>query len=77
MLQLLRPEAGEVVFDGLPLHDMWVRQGRSWAWGTELRDLRRRMQMIFQDPFASLNQRMTVEAILAEPLRNFGIPAGA
>ena len=77
VLQLLRPAAGEVVFDGLPLHDMWVRQGRSWAWGTELRDLRRRMQMIFQDPFASLNPRMTVEAILAEPLRNFGIPAGA
>ncbi len=77
VLQLLRPAAGEVVFDGLPLHDMWVRQGSSWAWGTELRDLRRRMQMIFQDPFASLNPRMTVEAILAEPLRNFGIPAGA
>jgi oligopeptide transport system ATP-binding protein len=76
VLQLLRPAAGEVVFDGLPLHEMWIRRGGGWAWGPELRDLRRRMQMIFQDPFASLNPRMTVEAILAEPLRNFGVPAG-
>ncbi|MFM1902286.1 MAG: hypothetical protein RLZZ440_186 [Planctomycetota bacterium] len=76
VLQLLRPAAGEVVFDGLPLHALWVKRGRGWAWGPELRDLRRRMQMIFQDPFASLNPRMTVEAILAEPLRNFGGPAG-
>jgi oligopeptide transport system ATP-binding protein len=76
VLQLLRPAAGEVVFDGLPLHTLWVKRGRSWAWGPELRDLRRRMQMIFQDPFASLNPRMTVEELLAEPLRNFGFPSG-
>jgi oligopeptide transport system ATP-binding protein len=73
ILQLLRPVTGEVVFDGLPLHDLWVRRGRHWAWGPRLRDLRRRMQMIFQDPFASLNPRMTVEAILTEPLRNFSV----
>ena len=76
ILQLLRPAAGEVVFDGLPLDELWVKRGRSWTWGPKLRDLRRRMQMIFQDPFASLNPRMTVEAILAEPLRNFGITSG-
>lgn len=76
VLQLLRPAAGEVMFDGLPLHTLWVKRGRSWAWGPELRDLRRRMQMIFQDPFASLNPRMTVEELLAEPLRNFGFPSG-
>jgi len=77
VLQLLRPAGGEVVFDGLPLHDLWVRRGSGWAWGPELRALRRRMQMIFQDPFASLNPRMTVEAILAEPLRNFGGAGGS
>lgn len=76
VLQLLRPAAGSVEFDGLELQNLWTRRGRSWVWGPRLRDLRRRMQMIFQDPFASLNPRMTVEAILAEPLRNFGLAAG-
>ena len=76
VLQLLKPAAGEVVFDGLPLHELWIRRGRTWSWGPKLRDLRQRMQMIFQDPFASLNPRMTVEAILEEPLRNFGLATG-
>jgi oligopeptide transport system ATP-binding protein len=76
VLQLLRPSAGSVVFDGQPIHQWWVRRGGRWGWDQRLRDLRRRMQMIFQDPFASLNPRMTVEAILAEPLRNFDIVAG-
>ena len=76
VLQLLKPSAGTVVFDGQPIHDWWVRKGRRWVWDARLRDLRRRMQMIFQDPFASLNPRMTVEAILTEPLRNFGLTGG-
>jgi len=76
VLQLLRPSAGAVIFDGQPIHEWWVRKGRGWVWDTRLRDLRRRMQMIFQDPFASLNPRMTVEAILTEPLRNFSLASG-
>ncbi|MFM7137501.1 MAG: ABC transporter ATP-binding protein [Planctomycetota bacterium] len=76
VLQLLRPTSGSVCFDGLPIHEWWVRRGGSWAWDTRLHGLRRRMQMVFQDPFASLNPRMTVEAILSEPLRNFGVAAG-
>ena len=77
VLQLLRPAAGSVVFDGQPIHSYWQRRGGRWQWDHRLRDLRRRMQMIFQDPFASLNPRMTVEAILAEPLRNFGLATGS
>jgi oligopeptide transport system ATP-binding protein len=77
VLQLLRPAAGKVIFDGEPIHEYWRRQGGRWVWESRLRDLRQRLQMIFQDPFASLNPRMTVEAILAEPLRNFGIAAGS
>jgi oligopeptide transport system ATP-binding protein len=77
VLQLLRPAAGEVIFDGQPIHDFWQRRGGRWRWDRRLQDLRRRMQMIFQDPFASLNPRMTVEAIVAEPLRNFAIDSGS
>ena len=76
VLQLLKPSAGSVAFDGLPIHEWWVRRGGRWAWDSRLHGLRQRMQMVFQDPFASLNPRMTVEAILSEPLRNFGLTAG-
>jgi len=76
VLQLLRPAAGSVVFDGQPLHEFWQRRGGRWRWDSRLQELRQRMQMIFQDPFASLNPRMTVEAILAEPLRNFAVASG-
>jgi oligopeptide transport system ATP-binding protein len=59
VLQLYRPTAGSVVFEGEELTTM----------GSEkLRLMRKRMQIIFQDPFASLNPRMTVGAIIAEPL---------
>ena len=59
ILQLYRPTAGDVVFEGKDLTEMK---------GEELRKMRRRMQMIFQDPYASLNPRMTVGSIIGEPL---------
>jgi oligopeptide transport system ATP-binding protein len=59
ILQLYRPTAGEVIFDGQNLVEMR---------GEKLRRMRRRMQMIFQDPYASLNPRMTVGNIIGEPL---------
>src|SRR5262245_44711454 len=65
VLQLVRPTSGEVVFDGLELTSKWSPKfgSRSWKWNPELRQLRKRMQIIFQDPYASLNPRMTVEDI--------------
>jgi ABC-type microcin C transport system duplicated ATPase subunit YejF len=59
LLRLLEPDAGEIQF-----------RGRDWlaARGTELRELRRHMQIVFQDPFSSLNPRMRVEALVSEPL---------
>ncbi|MFZ5809697.1 MAG: ABC transporter ATP-binding protein [Chloroflexota bacterium] len=59
ILQLYRPTAGHVYFDGVDLVTLS---------GAELRKMRRRMQMIFQDPYASLNPRMTVGEIIGEPL---------
>ena len=60
ILQLDRPTAGEVFLDGEDL--VKVK-------GEKLRLLRRKMQIIFQDPFASLNPRMTVGDIIGEPLQ--------
>jgi oligopeptide transport system ATP-binding protein len=59
ILQLYRPTSGNVMFGDIDLTKIK---------GEELRLLRRRMQMIFQDPYASLNPRMTVEEIVGEPL---------
>ena len=59
VLQLYRPTAGSVTFEGTEL---------STLKGEPLRKMRRRMQMIFQDPYASLNPRMTVGEIIGEPL---------
>ncbi|MHB8620183.1 MAG: ATP-binding cassette domain-containing protein, partial [Chloroflexota bacterium] len=59
ILQLYKPTAGQVLFEGTDL----VQIG-----GEKLRRMRKRMQMIFQDPYASLNPRMTVGSIVAEPL---------
>jgi oligopeptide transport system ATP-binding protein len=59
ILQLYRPTAGKIVFDGIDLTTLK---------GEDLRAMRPRMQMIFQDPYASLNPRMTVGQIVAEPL---------
>jgi len=60
ILQLYRPTAGTVEFEGIKLEQLK---------GEDLRKMRRRMQMIFQDPYASLNPRMTVGRIIAEPLQ--------
>jgi oligopeptide transport system ATP-binding protein len=59
ILQLYRPTSGSVLFDGVDLVD---------TKGEELRHMRRKMQMIFQDPYASLNPRMTIGEIVGEPL---------
>jgi len=59
ILRLLAPSAGSILFDGKELCGLTMG---------ELKPLRRRMQMIFQDPYASLNPRMTVYDTLAEPL---------
>jgi ABC-type microcin C transport system duplicated ATPase subunit YejF len=59
LLRLVEPDAGEIHFDGSNLLA---------ARGVQLRALRRRMQMIFQDPFSSLDPRMRVGAIVGEPL---------
>ncbi|GIV87833.1 MAG: ABC transporter ATP-binding protein [Chloroflexus sp.] len=60
ILQLYRPTGGQVLFEGIDLTKLR---------GNELRQMRRRVQMIFQDPYASLNPRMTVGDIIAEPIR--------
>ena len=64
ILRLTQPTGGRVVFDGTDLGTL----GRS-----QLRTLRRRMQIVFQDPYASLDPRMTVGAIVEEPLVIHGL----
>ena len=69
LVGLYAPSRGQVRFDGQPTSD--VKDG------TALRQLRRRMQMIFQDPYASLNPRWKVLDIVGEPLLEHGLIAGA
>jgi len=64
ILQLIRPSAGEVRFDGRELGGLAE---------AELRPMRRRMQMVFQDPFSSLNPRMTVGNAVIEPMLAHGL----
>ena len=64
ILRLYEPTAGRIVFDGRDITHLNER---------ELRPLRRRIQMVFQDPFASLNPRHSVGRIVGEPLRVHGI----
>jgi oligopeptide transport system ATP-binding protein len=64
VLRLLDPTAGKIVFDGADITTMSQ---------SDLRPLRRKMQIIFQDPYASLNPRMTVGATIAEPIEIHGL----
>jgi peptide/nickel transport system ATP-binding protein len=64
ILRLFDITAGQVVLDGQRIDDL--SQDR-------LKQMRRRVQVVFQDPFSSLNPRLRVRAILAEPIRNFGL----
>ena len=65
---LLPPSSGEVIIDGVSMNDPSQAQARQ--------KLRRRIQMIFQDPYASLNPRLKVDAIVAEPIRAFNLIEG-
>jgi oligopeptide transport system ATP-binding protein len=67
ILQLYKPTAGRVFYDGTDLTKL-KREEMRW--------LRREMQMIFQDPYASLNPRMTVNEIVGEPLAVHGVARG-
>src|SRR3982750_1971463 len=65
---LLPPTSGEVIIDGVSMTDPRQLAARQ--------RLRRRIQMIFQDPYASLNPRIRVDAIVAEPIRAFDLIQG-
>jgi peptide/nickel transport system ATP-binding protein len=64
LLRLIEPDEGSIRFDGQDLHA---------AGAAQMRTLRQRMQIVFQDPYASLNPRRTVRQTLAEPLRVHGL----
>ncbi|GAC1534759.1 MAG: dipeptide ABC transporter ATP-binding protein [Herpetosiphon sp.] len=68
ILQLYRPTAGEVLFKGKDLTKLS---------GSGMRTMRRKVQMIFQDPYASLNPRMTVGDIIAEPIKVHSLRRGS
>jgi oligopeptide/dipeptide ABC transporter ATP-binding protein len=68
LLRLVEPSSGSVVFDG---EDVMKLAGR------ELRAMRKRMQIVFQDPYSSLDPRMTIERIVGEGFAIHGPPEGA
>jgi ABC-type glutathione transport system ATPase component len=68
ILRLIEPTSGEVVFDGKSVPSLPK---------DELRELRKEMQIIFQDPYGSLNPRMTVGDIIGEPLHIHRLARGA
>lgn len=67
LLRLTEPTSGEILFEGKDL----VRASQA-----ELRSVRRRMQMVFQDPYASLNPRQSIGDLIAEPIRVHGLRQG-
>jgi oligopeptide transport system ATP-binding protein len=68
IIRLYKPTTGRIVFDGVDIAGLE---------GKGLKAMRRRMQMVFQDPYASLNPRMNVAAIIAEPLEIHGVGTSA
>jgi len=68
LLRLIDPDAGSIIFDGKDISKLK---------GDSLKAVRRRMQFIFQDPYASLDPRMTVGQIVEEPLANYRIGSSA
>jgi oligopeptide/dipeptide ABC transporter ATP-binding protein len=68
VLRLYEPTSGRIVFDGRDI---------TTASHGEMREVRRRMQMVFQDPYASLNPRHSVGRIIGEPLRVHGMASGS
>jgi len=67
VLRLVEPTGGEIVLDGIKITD---------ASQAEMHAHRRKMQVVFQDPYSSLNPRMTAGEIVGEPLFNYGLAAG-
>jgi oligopeptide/dipeptide ABC transporter ATP-binding protein len=68
ILKLLDPTAGEIWLSGARIDGLSK---------SDMRPFRRQMQVVFQDPYSSLNPRLTVRDIIGEPLKNFGMAAGA
>ncbi|HXR60242.1 MAG TPA: ATP-binding cassette domain-containing protein [Solirubrobacterales bacterium] len=68
VLQLIRPTSGSVKFEGREIAGLGRR---------EMRPLRRQMQMIFQDPYASLNPRKRIGQIVGDPLKRQGLASGS
>ncbi len=67
LLRLLPPTSGRILFDGVDLTPLTRKQ---------MLPFRRRMQVVFQDPYGSLNPRKTVGSLVSEPLRIAGVPRG-
>jgi len=68
ILRLTEPTSGSVRFDGTQIYQLS---------GSQMRDMRRRMQIIFQDPYSSLNPRMTVHKIIAQGIVTHGLARGS
>jgi len=64
IVRLYKPTEGQILFGDQDLAKIW---------GEQLRQTRRRIQMVFQDPFASLNPRFTIGSLIAEPMHIYGI----
>lgn len=68
ILQIIKPTSGEVIFDGVDLCKLDEKRVRPY---------RKNLQMIFQDPYASLNPRMTIRELIGAPVRAFKLAASA
>src|SRR5712691_883261 len=64
ILKLIEPTAGEIRVNGERIDQLSRR---------EMRPYRRELQVVFQDPYSSLNPRLKIGAIIAEPLKNYGV----